>query len=399
MKLLVRLSLACLVASVAAQAQETPHIPSLLLTPKLLRRLQRDRERQTVRWQNFELRVQTVSDSPERGFELALYSVVAHDEQRGKEAIAWALAHKCQRRQAALVLDWMGEAIPPDQRKLLAQPSCQIPAAANRTAGVRNNVFRAIATDQDPQPSIRAGWPAFRQDVHNTRLLAPKTLYEMCEFLLAARSSTRNDLRNDEPQFFSHLPKEFLLSLKPDQVEHPDWMAHIAALALVSIDPNLENSQFLQGWAMEDSQTLRDGPGVAYEFLWADPYLPGIAYQNMDPWTYDPAGILFARDNWDAKSCWMAISPVGTQQINCETSPVQARQFGTLKLLAIASPCLNVSARINNQSVIVSSLKPKAPVTFERNKQRTTEQADPGGMWPVPNDTAGKVCVTSQNKH
>ena len=132
-----------------------------------------------------------------------------------------------------------------------------------------------------------------------------ETLYEMCEFLLAARSSTRNDLRNDEPQFFSHLPKEYLLSLKPEQVEHPDWMAHIAALALVSIDPNLENSQFLQGWAMEESQMLRDGPGVAYEFLWADPYLPGIAYQNMDPWTYDAAGSLFARANWDAKSCWM----------------------------------------------------------------------------------------------
>ncbi len=398
MKLLVSLFLACLVASAAAQAQETPHIPSLLLTPKLLRRLQRDRERQTVRWQNFEQRVQSGIDSSERGFELALYYAITHDRQRGEEAIAWAVVHKCERRETALVLDWIGDAISPQQRKALEEPGCKIVTRMFVTDQARNNVFLAIAKDQDPQPAISSGWPAFRQDVHNTRLLAPKTLYQMCEFLLAARSSTRNDLRTDEPQFFSHLPKEFLLSLKPDQVEHPDWMAHIAALALVSIDPNMENSQFLQGWAMEESQMLRDGPGVAYEFLWADPYLPGIAYQNMDPWTYDPAGILFARDNWDAKSCWTAISPVGTQKINCETSPAQARQFGTLKLLAIASPCLNVPARINNQSVIVSSLKPKAPVTFERNKQRTTEQADPGGMWPVPNDTAGKVCVASQNR-
>jgi hypothetical protein len=51
------------------------HTVSLLLTPRLVRRLTRDQTRQTVRWQNFEKRVQTVPDSPERGFELALYYV------------------------------------------------------------------------------------------------------------------------------------------------------------------------------------------------------------------------------------------------------------------------------------------------------------------------------------
>jgi hypothetical protein len=52
-----------------ARAQDSPR---LLLTPQRLRRLQRDRARQTLRWQNFEARVQSVPDSPERGFELAL---------------------------------------------------------------------------------------------------------------------------------------------------------------------------------------------------------------------------------------------------------------------------------------------------------------------------------------
>ena len=35
---------------------------------------------------------------------------------------------------------------------------------------------------------------------------------------------------------------------------------------------------------------IREGPGVAYEFFWADPYLPGVGYQNLDPWVYDRPG-------------------------------------------------------------------------------------------------------------
>ncbi len=152
---------------------------------------------------------------------------------------------------------------------------------------------------------------------------------------MAMRSLNRTDLRESDPHFFSLLPKEFLLSLQPDQVEHPDWMAHIAALALVTLDPNLENSQFLQGWAMEDSQMLRDGPGVAYEFLWADPYLPGVAYQNMDPWIYDPAGRLFARTDWEHDACWISVSPKWHNEQNCGKS---VTQFGTLTLTTLRSP-------------------------------------------------------------
>ena len=163
MKLLVSCCLACLVAGGAVEAQEAAHTASLLLAPKLLRRLQRDRERQTVRWQNFEQRVQSVPDSLERGFELALYYAVTRDEQRGKDAVGWALSHKCERRQTALVLDWIGDAIPPGQRKALEEPACPNvgSGAAHSTGEMRNNVFLAVARDQDPQPAIAAGWPAF----------------------------------------------------------------------------------------------------------------------------------------------------------------------------------------------------------------------------------------------
>ncbi len=107
-----------------ANAEESDQSPRLLLTPRLLRRLQRDRERQTVRWLNFEKRVQTVPDSPERGFELALYYAVTHDQQRGREAVGWALAHKCEWRQSALVIDWAGELISADQKRIFTQDNC-----------------------------------------------------------------------------------------------------------------------------------------------------------------------------------------------------------------------------------------------------------------------------------
>src|SRR5438270_2219228 len=79
---LARVNILSLILSIficsVISAQTEP--PRLLLTPKRLKRLQRDRERQTERWINFEKRVNAVPDSPERGFELALYFAVTHDE-------------------------------------------------------------------------------------------------------------------------------------------------------------------------------------------------------------------------------------------------------------------------------------------------------------------------------
>src|SRR5689334_13663071 len=63
----VRRIVICLITGAAllaawAAAHEEDHTPQLLLGPKLIRTLQRDRQRQTVRWLNFENRVQTAPD-------------------------------------------------------------------------------------------------------------------------------------------------------------------------------------------------------------------------------------------------------------------------------------------------------------------------------------------------
>src|SRR3954451_9370122 len=105
-------------------ADPADHTPQLLLTPQHWKRVKRDRVRQTTRWQNFEARVQAAADSPERGFELALYYAATQDEARGKGAIAWALAHACDRRQVSLILDWCGALVSQQDRDKLKATTC-----------------------------------------------------------------------------------------------------------------------------------------------------------------------------------------------------------------------------------------------------------------------------------
>lgn len=346
----------------AAAAQDAP---SLQLTPQRLKRLQRDRQRQTVRWVNFENRVQSAPDSPQRGFELALYYAVTREQTRGREAVAWILAHPCDPLQTPDAAAWVSDLLSQSERS-------QIP------------VCPAAPTPETLIASLQNG--AFRD---------PRALYRACEYLIARRASQRADLRQSAPQFFSQLPVEFLLSLRPAAIEHPDWLTHIAALALVALDPNLESSQFLQAWAIEDRQMLSDGPGVAYEFLWADPYLPGVGYQNLDPWSYDPSGRLFARANWDTSACWVSISTRGVEEQNC--SPAwrdQPARFGRLNLIPMTSRCEDLPLFDPSQTILLWRLAPGASVTYRDGKQQHSEQADAAGLLRLSASARGKVCAS-----
>lgn len=381
------------VAGALAQAPDQGY--KLLLTPQRLRRLQRDRERKTIRWANFERRVESVPDSPERGFELALYYAVTHDEARGREAAAWAIAHPCEQRQDALIRDWAGGLFTPTQRAVRHSPCVYVVGGPSQIPIARDQLFTSALTAEGASQKTLA-----LEKYEGAVLESPAAMYALCEYLMTVRSLTHTDLRQENATFFRVLPKEFLLSLNPEQIQRPDWMAHIAALALVAVDPNLEGSQFLQGWAMEDSQTITEGPGVAYEFLWADPYLPGIAYRNLDPWVYDPAGRLFARTNWDAGSCWVTNISNGISQENCRAPALERPQtFGNLTLLPMFAPCLELPARANRQTLILWRLKPRERLTYRgEEKQQLSEAADAAGMWLVPENVQGKVCQGRDNR-
>lgn len=386
--------LAALSFTVCSAADPNLLSPKLLLTPQRLRRLTRDRERQTVRWTDFENRIQTGARSPERGFELALYYAITHDPNRGREAVTWALAHNCERRQIALVLDWCGDLISSQDRAKLtntACPSARVPPIAS----LRDNLFLKIALDQDIGDYRRDFQPIVAK--LTTGNYSGAELYAISEYVSAIRSSQHVDLRRESVQLFSLLPTELLLSLTPKQVQHPDWQTHVAALALVGIDPNLEGSQFLQGWAIEDGQTLHDGPGVAYEFLWADPYLPGVGYQNLDSWVYNPNGRLFARSNWNDDACWISISTGSVKSENCPPDWQKAPQtFGHLTLAPMTRNCYEAQHRANNDSLILWQNPPNQAFTISQGKQQSTGQADSAGLWRLSANLDGKVCKVTR---
>jgi hypothetical protein len=372
-------------------AQTTDFAPKLLLTPQRLRRLQRDRERQTVRWLNFENRVKSVPDSPERGFELALYYAVTHDEKRGRDALQWALAHKCDTRQAALILDWCGALLSEAERQQLTAKPCDATSSQNLAAEIRDALFARIARDGSGSADRSRDLISWLQEGN---FQDGEALYAACEYLSALRTTQHVDPRREAREFFSALPAEVLLALKPGEAEHPKWTTHIAALALVSLDPNLEESQYLQAWAMQTQQTLREGPGVAYEFLWADPYLPGVGYENLDPWIYDPSGRLFARMGWDSNACWVNISVNGVAEENCpEGWRKSVQTFGHLMLIPATQPCVFVPHRnATNTAVIIWKLPPHQAV-FHVEQQLESDQADGAGMCRLSATAQGKVCT------
>jgi len=376
-----------------AQTAEA-HSPQILLTPQRLRRLKLDRQRQTMRWVNFENRVKTVPDSTERGFELALYYAITTDEARGRAAIAWAKDHRCDRRQVALVLDWTNELLSEDERRTLSDESCAA-GLDSSPATYRDVLFSKVARNEDLEDFVAETRRLLPEWIEVRKLSDANDLYAACEILSVVRHTEGIDLRQGAKDVFKQLPAEFLLRLKPREMEHPGWMAHSAALALVDLDPNLESSQYLQGWALEDNQTVREGPGVAYELLWADPYLPGVSYRNMDPWMYQPGREFVARADWNTDTCWIDISQAGVQEDNCPAHwRDKSAPFGRLNLVPVSGTCVDVPARNSKQALMLWRLRPGQEFTYPNGeKTPALAEADTLGLWQVPSNVEGKVCL------
>jgi hypothetical protein len=386
-------------------AQKAP--PKLLLSASHLRRLERDHERQTERWTNLEQRVAATADSPERGFELALIYAVTHEEATAAEAIRWAAAHPRDYRQVALIADWCGDRLSSEQRTAILgpawEPASKALAELSEPSRYRDVLFLNIVRNGVPPPDLQSWWDrtiAKPNDRRRAWLSKPEELYALAEIIIAARESTRIDLRSNDSRQFEILPTQFLLSLHPAQAEAPGWQTRAAALALVDMDPNLTSSQYLQGWAMEDTRVIRSGPGVAYEYLWANPYLPGVSYYNLDPWSYDPdAGVLYARSSWDKDSCWIRLDATGVAEENCPAGwrehPFEA---GHLSLIPFAGGCLDVprpsevGSGAPAKTLILWGLSPGARFTYRLANQTISRTADGSGLFLVPINGEDRIC-------
>ena len=109
LKLGLAVALCALPASLWAQADEpvavfTEH-PRLLLRPQRLRLLKRERERTSMRWQQFATLVAGSAPMPEPGFALGLYYQISGDAAYGRKAVEFALSPAADPRQQAFVFD------------------------------------------------------------------------------------------------------------------------------------------------------------------------------------------------------------------------------------------------------------------------------------------------------
>ena len=83
-------------------------------------------------------------------------------------------------------------------------------------------------------------------------------------------------------------------------------MSRAAGLAMVAYDTNALDSQLLQGWLMRDRFMMRGSLGAVYEFLWANPYQPGLNYDQVPLVFHEPyTGEVFARTSWDEDATWI----------------------------------------------------------------------------------------------
>src|SRR5438046_2900142 len=154
----------CFGAVLAAQTADDPiavftEHPRLLLRPQRLRLLKRERERASMRWQQFSTLVTGSAPLPEPGFSWALYYQVAGDAVYGRKAIEFALSPVADVRQQAVVFDWCQDLLSePQSRDLIARLSKALgEPPGNETADrIRARVLAAVVLyDHVPQAPQR----------------------------------------------------------------------------------------------------------------------------------------------------------------------------------------------------------------------------------------------------
>jgi hypothetical protein len=200
-------------------------------------------------------------------------------------------------------------------------------APAETIAAVRDQTLAAIALGHAPtlRRVVEEWWPRGPlAEIRRGRMpfSTPREVFALAEILHAIRDNLNLDLREDANRFFADLPPALLLRYYPAPWPAPEnlyripaypgardpsledaALARAADLALTAFDTNAIPNQFLQGWLMNDRYLLRSAYGLPYEFLWANPYQPGLSYYHL-PDVFHGSGRLYVRSSWDDDAAW-----------------------------------------------------------------------------------------------
>ncbi len=312
--------------------------PRLLLNARRLRLLRREKERNSIRWEQFHTLIAGKVDMPEKGFAFSLYYLASGEAAYARQAIQWALGPATDLRQLALVFDWCHPELSESQSDRLVQKIRRSMQADKRStlAAIRSRTFAALAlaghvpdlAEQTLKDIWNDWWmatlvPAIRAD----RLaLARQDSYPLMEILHVVRDNLNFDMRDNALRFFKDFSLHRILTYYPavypaaeNQYRIPMYsgtgepnldeaaLSRATDLSIVAFDTNALEHQFLQGWLIQDRFLMRGPYSIPYEFLWANPYQPGLSYHHLPNFFHDPqSGVLLLRSSWEEDATWLS---------------------------------------------------------------------------------------------
>lgn len=384
---------------------------------------------------------------PEPGLAWALYYRIAKDPASGRKAVEWALGDTPSSmndvRQWALVFDWCAPLMNPQQTGRLGMKLERwLAASATGTASgnaageisrqsVRTLVAVSIADRLPDQgdsvlgPLIKLWW---RGDIvkridSGQPAIPREQIYALFEMLHAIRDNLKIDLRESASNYFKSLPTDHLVSHYPRTYQaaeneyripvytHPGdpdlteaVLSRAAELAMVAYDSNAAENQFLQGWLMQDHYVMAGALGSVYEFLWANPYQPGLSYLLVPLVFHDGAtGHVFARTSWDDDATWIGYFDGHLQLFR--DGQVQALKAGSVTAPVRVGEAVLLSARdqqsgqfhADAEAVFVLGLTPRARYDVEIDDMEMSEEVtDTGGtlVLSLPEGTDTGVRIT-----
>lgn len=380
--------------------------PRLLLNARRLRLLQRERERQSPRWTQLETLIKGKARMNEPAFALALYGQTAKDASVGKEAVAAAKRAGASVREAALALDWAA----PDDAALRARLMQSLSTPVRDFGSARDRAFAAILLGNGPalKELLLKWWrsetaPRLR---NGQQRIAHADLYPMMELFHAVRDNLQIDLRDDIPAVFRDLALERILGYYPaiwpaaeneyripwfTTKGEPDLnlaaLTRVAEMALVAFENNAQEMQFLQGWVQHDRFVLRGPFGAAYEFLWANPYQPGLPYEKLPLFHHDTrTGTLFLRSTWEDDAIWLGyFGGPGQMFRNGQVEPLRLKQpteLGTEMVVPGDRQLTKVSVKDDHPDRwFILGLKPLTVYDIETDDENMLDaKTDAGGV-------------------
>jgi hypothetical protein len=333
--------IACLLAQSAANANQdsdaptykiyTEH-PRLFLRTSRMRLLKRERERKSLRWEQFDTLFRANAPFPQPGFANALYFSVAGDRSAGRQAVTWALANKDISPnglyQVALVYDWCQEIVSETEKKKLEitlEKAMSSPGVSLDAVRIRLAAAVALGSEAGVQKFFERDWkPRIEALRAGKNVISREEVFPLYEILHLVQDNLQLDLREQYPKYFKDLPMVHLMSYYPApfpaaeseyripatrNLKEPDLeqaaLSRTAELEIVAFDSNSPESQVLQGWLMNDRFLMRGMFGITYEFLWANPYQPGLSYYHVPLVYHDELfGRLFVRSSWEDDATW-----------------------------------------------------------------------------------------------